>query len=86
MTVDPPAIRLPRGGHLLFPDAESTVVFPYELVPEKTCSQWIPVSMLKDTLRHDGMRGRVRLVAVYNDAIGRRYASRPLVIDLCEQH
>ena len=68
-------ISLPDGKTVFFPAPQSNVVFPYNLEEGKSCLVWTPIKEFASTLRKEGYKGTVKIIAFYKDQLGKRYKS-----------
>lgn len=56
---------------------QSTVDFPHELMPAKSCNVWVPLENLKNYLRRgEGFEGKMTLRAAYVGEVGNEYYSK----------
>jgi hypothetical protein len=58
------------------------VEFPYELLPDSSCSLWVPAKQLAERLHSQGISGKVKLSGYVEDAVKRRYRSKPMKFDV----
>ena len=73
---------LPDGQFMVFPYPTTNVTFPYKLEPEDKCAIWTDIKKMALQLRSLGFSGTVKVIGYYNDAVGRRYKSKPFKFDL----
>jgi len=56
--------------------------FPYDLEPRKNVPLYILMSKLVESLKAKGFSGRIKLTGLFVDALGNRYKSEPLDLDI----
>lgn len=74
---------------ILLPDKKTLISrkdngdsLPCEIAPGKSCTKWMETLDVTETLLRGGWRGEINLVGFYGDALGKKYKSRPLRVDL----
>lgn len=77
-------VQLPNGRKLALPFANSSVTFPHELAPGKSCQCWISFKQLAQALDRAGYSDRCDLVGMYTDQVGNVYKSKPFEIDVAK--
>lgn len=75
-------ITLPDGKTVVFPIPESNVVFPHTLEEGKSCLVWTPMKEFASTLRNEGYKGTVKIVAFYRDQLGKEHRSNKFGFDI----
>jgi hypothetical protein len=58
------------------------IEFPYEIQPDSSCSLWVPAKQLAERLHSQGISGKVKLYGYVEDAVKRRYRSKPMKFDV----
>jgi hypothetical protein len=81
VTLSSSGIRLPNGRQAICPLPNTDVRFPHELQGGKDCRIWIDAREFADTLRREGLSGKVRLTGFYLDQTGVRHKSKPFKFD-----
>jgi hypothetical protein len=78
ITLKGASIRLPTGSHVAFPRPfYADRSFPCELTEGTSCTLMIDWAQLADAFQRERIGGKVQLVAVFRDALGREYRSKP---------
>jgi hypothetical protein len=67
---------LPQKKTMSFLYPQSTVTFPYELLPEKSCQVWMDLKNFSRQLHEEGFYGEMKLTGFYRDLVGRTYKSK----------
>ncbi|MDP2937524.1 MAG: hypothetical protein Q8O86_13650 [Dehalococcoidia bacterium] len=82
VTLNSAGITLLDDKTVVFPNPVSNVSFPHGLDEGKSCLVWTPMKEFTSALRHEGHKGRVRLVAFYRNQLGKEYNSEKLDFDI----
>jgi hypothetical protein len=75
---------LPDKRSMVFPNAQTNVTFPYELLPAKSCQIWIEAREIAETLKSHGFSKKVKLIGFYRDQLDKVYKSKPYKFDIDE--
>lgn len=76
-------ILLPNNSSVVFPgELDNGDRLPREMTPGKSCMKWLDTVSVAETLLHNGWRGEIKLIGFYGDALGKKYKSKPLRVDL----
>lgn len=70
-------LLLPNRKQIVMPHAHGTVQLPYNLEEGKNCMFWFPVTEVVRSLISEGFSSEVSLKAVFRDALGKTYESKP---------
>jgi len=73
-------LKLPDGKSLMMPPTQRQSL-PFELGPGKSCSQFIPLSQLGESLR-PLFSGKVKLVAQFGTESGHDFRAKPYTFDV----
>lgn len=76
ITLNPPFFRLPNRQQIVFPNPQSNVSFPYELLPGKNCQIWVEAKEFARTLQESGYSRKVKLIGLCRDQVGTLYKSK----------
>jgi len=81
VTLSAPFIRLPSGHSVFFPQWWfGSSEFPCNLADGQKCTANVELGWLIDAFQQQRLTGKVALVAVFKDAAGNEYLSKPLSI------
>jgi len=58
------------------------VRFPYDLPEGKSCNVWFECEDVAKALSEDGYNGKVKLLGVIKDALGKKYTSKAFKFDV----
>ena len=72
---------LPNGEQFVIPYPSPYLIFPHDLLPEKSCLGFTSAGDLAAHLKASGWPRRVSLIGFYKDAVGRRHRSKPTIFD-----
>ncbi len=75
------SLLLPNKRSLVFQHVQSDVRFPYELLAGQKCTVWFSLKEVSSALNDEGYQGKVKLIAVFHDALGTAFSSKQLVFD-----
>ena len=78
----PPSLLLPDGKKMIMISAESSVIFPYDLLPGKSCMVWEENSKVARGLNKEGYSGVIEIVGEFTDAIGNKYRSKSFKLNI----
>lgn len=67
----------PDNNNLFFPYRKTTLNFPYELTPGKSCEEIFMAGEFAKDLKHMGYTGEIELIGFYGDELDRTYKSKP---------
>ena len=84
VTLQPPYIDLPDNKKMLLMNYQSNITFPYELKPRNNCKVWNNLKRTAQSLKEEGYEGTIKIKGVYKDAIGNKYKSKALKLNLEE--
>jgi len=70
-------IELPDKSQLVMPYSQGTINFPHDLEEGRDCTVWFSVGEVVQVLLSKGYTGNLSIRAVYRDALGREYKSKP---------
>ncbi len=68
----------------VFGGMSGTRNIPFELLPGENANFWTPFHEFALTLRKEGVTGKAKLKACFTDALGSKYYSKPLNINVKE--
>lgn len=75
-------ILLDHGKKLMYPSMEGDRNLPFELQPGQGAHFWIPVDVLKSSLKKRGYKRKLKIRANFKDALGNNYSSTKKSLDL----
>ena len=76
------AFRLPDKRQLIIQLPSSSVRFPCELEPGKSCEIWIEMAKLVKEIRGQGFKGTVKISGEYKSETGKLFRSKKMKVDL----
>lgn len=83
-TLSVPGFLLPNKMHMTITHPRSTVKFPYELLPDKSCQVWLDLKEFAAQLKEEGYYGEITVTGFYRDLVGRMYKSKKWKFDVDE--
>lgn len=75
-------ILLSHEKKLMYPSMEGDRNLPFELQPGQSAHFWIPMDILKSSLRKRGYNRKLKIRANFRDALGNNYSSKKKSLDL----
>ncbi len=63
---------------------DGTKSIPIELQPGENANFWTPLKEFARSLQEQGVSGKVKIQAGFSDAVGNKYRSKNLVVDINE--
>lgn len=82
VTLSSGSFQLPDKASIAIFRPQSDVTFPHELLPKKSCQIWVEAKEIARMIRSRGWSGKVKLIGVYGDRVGRSYKSKPFKFDV----
>lgn len=82
VTLSVAMIRMPDSSHIVFPQSQFSVGFPYELHQGKNCKLWIPTKDLAQAVKGRGYSKQVKLTGVFHDQTGSTFTSKSFKFDV----
>jgi len=73
---------LPHNKQIIYPSANGNYALPHELLPAKSCTLWVPMKLLAQSLKESGYRNKLKLKARFSDQVGNQYISEPYNFDI----
>ncbi|WP_254328651.1 hypothetical protein [Paenibacillus sp. MZ03-122A] len=80
VVINIPYLILPDNKTLVFPRPQSNVSYPHILEAGSSCTIWIGLNELKETLFTNGYNGKVQLDAGVDDGSGRKHLTKKSLI------
>lgn len=74
----------PDNNTLCFPNRMTTLNFPYELTPGKSCEEIFIARDLANELKNIGYEGEIELMGFYGDELDKTYKSKPWKFNIDE--
>ena len=82
VTVNSALIWLPNKKQLLLSDHWSNITYPHNLQEGNNCLLWVDPYEIAAICSEEGFTGKVKLIGVVKDALGKTYKSRSFVFDV----
>ena len=82
ITVSSALVWLPNKKQLLLSDQRSNITYPHTLQEGNNCLLWVDPYEIAAICSEEGFTGKVKLLGIVKDALGKTYKSKPFVFNV----